>query len=122
MRAKEFITEQERDVSGEHYFPLPMPTAAIIPDASQNFYHMYRFGVAMSKAPDANVNMDDQTKIADKLAILPYSEADMEIVKRAGKSIGAAPKFISNKGTKEENGGNAISPVAKYVPTRRPSS
>lgn len=119
MRAKEFIVEQERDVSGEKYFPLPMPTAAIVPDASQNFYHMYRFGVAMSKAPDANVNMDDQTKIADKFAILPYTDEDMEIVKRAGKTIGAAPKFISNKGTKEEDGNNIVSPVAKFVPTKR---
>ena len=122
MRAKEFILEQHRDVSGEHYFPLPMPTAAIVPDASQNFYHMYRFGVAMSKAPDENINMNDQTNIADKLAILPYTDADMEIVKRAGKTIGASPKFISNKGTKEEDGGNATSPVAKYVPTRRKST
>jgi hypothetical protein len=119
MRAKEFIIEQERDVSGEHYFPLPMPTAAIVPDASQNFYHMYRFGVAMSKAPDANINMNNQTEIADKLAILPYTDADMEIVKKAGKSMGATPKFISNKGTKEEDGNNTVSPVAKFTPTRR---
>lgn len=121
MRAKEFIAEQLRDVSGEHYFPLPMPTAAIVPDASQNFYHMYRFGIAMSKAPDDSVNLNDQTKIADKLAILPYTEQDMDIVKAAAKTIGATPQFISNKGTKEEDGGNAVSPVAKYVPTKRSS-
>jgi hypothetical protein len=45
----------------------------------------------------------------------------MEIVKRAGKTIGATPKFISTKGTKEENGNYTVSPVAKFVPTRRPS-
>jgi hypothetical protein len=121
MRAREFITEQHRDVSGEHYYSLPMPTAAIVPDASQNFYHMYRFGIAMSKAPDANINLNDQTSIADKLAILPYTEEDMLIVDKAGKTMGATAKFISRKGTKEENGGNAVSPVAKYVPTKRPS-
>ena len=121
MRAKEFIVEQERDVSGENYFPLPNPTAAIVPDASQNFYHMYRFGIAMSKAPDENVNMDDQTNIADKLEIVPYAREEMEIVKKAGKTIGATPKFISTKGTKEEDGNNTISPVAKYVTTKRPS-
>ena len=119
MRAKEFSIEQERDVSGEKYFPLPNPTAAIVPDASTNFYHMYRFGVAMSKSPDNNVNMDDQTNIADKLEIVPYASEEMEIVKNAGKTIGAMPKMISNKGTKEEAGGNAVSPVAKYVPTKR---
>ena len=112
MRAKEFITEQERDVSGEDYFPLPKPTAVIVPDASQNFYHMYRFGVAMSKAPDINVNMNEHTAIADKLAIVPYSPEEMEIVNQAGKTIGAMPKMISNKGTKEESGNYTVSPVA----------
>jgi hypothetical protein len=121
MRAKEFITEQERDVSGEHYFPLPMPTAAIIPDASQNFYHMYRFGVAMSRAPEANHNLEKETELADKLAIVPYTKRDMEIVNAALKTMGGTVKFISNKGTKEEDGNNVISPVAKFVPTRRPS-
>ena len=119
MRAKEFINEQERDVSGEHYFPLPKPTAMIVPDASQNFYHMYRFGVAMSKAPDENINMDDQTNIADKLEIAPYSNEEIEIVKRAGKTIGATPKFISDKGTKEENGGNIVSPVVHNTGKRK---
>jgi hypothetical protein len=119
MRAKEFITEQERDVSGEDYFPLPMPTAAIVPGASQNFYHMYRFGIAMAKAPSETVNLEDETKVADKLAILPYTREDMEIINKAGKEMKAPAKFISNKGTKEENGGNIQSPVAKFKPTRR---
>ena len=56
-----------------------------------------------------------KTKIADKLAILPYTKEDMEIVKKAGKEMNAPPKFISNKGTKEENGGNIVSPVAKFT-------
>jgi len=121
MRAKEFITEQHRDVSGEHYFGLPMPTALVMPDASQNFYHMYRFGVAMSKAPEANVNLADQSSHADKLSIVPYTEEELSIVNKASKTLNAGePKFISRKGTKEEDGGNAVSPVAKYVPTRRP--
>ena len=120
MRAKEFITEQHRDVSGEHYFGLPLPTMVVMPDASQNFYHMYRFGVAMSKAPDANVNLTDQSSHADKLSIVPYTEEEMDIVNKASSTMGGGrPKFVSRKGTKEENGGNAVSPVAKFVPTRR---
>jgi hypothetical protein len=121
MRAKEFIVEQERDVSGEHYFGLPYPTMAVIPDASTNFYHMYRFGIAMSKAPDENVNLSKQTEMADKLAIVPYSKEDMDIVKRAGKTMHAGPKFVSHKGTKEEDGGNTTSPVAKFVPNKKSS-
>jgi hypothetical protein len=119
MRAKEFINEQGRDVSGENYFGLPLPTAVIIPNSSQNFYHMYRFGIAMSKAPDQNINIDDETSRADKLAIVPYSDGDMDIIKRAGKTMNAPPKYISNKGTKEENGGNTVSPVVHNTGKRK---
>jgi len=113
MRAKEFIVEQERDVSGEDYTSLPMPTASIIPNASQNFYHMYRFGLAMSRASDATHDLKTETDLADKLAIIPYSDRDMEIVDRGLKHMGGIAKPISNKGTKEEDGNNTISVIAK---------
>ena len=121
MRAKEFISEQHRHVSGEHYFGLPLPTTLVMPDASENFYHMYRFGLAMSKDPNAKVDLKDQAKHADSLAIIPYTEEELAIVQKASKAVGAgAPHFISRKGKKEEDGGHSTSPVAKFVPTRRP--
>ena len=113
MRAKEFIAEQRIALSQEVARAVP-GTYAIAGLPNSDFYKQYRFGVAMSKAPDANINLTDQTNVADKLAILPYTEADLDIVKKAGKTMKAAPKFISTKGTKEENGGNITSPVAKF--------
>ena len=111
MRAKEFITEQERDVSGEHYFPLPMPTAAIVPDASQNFYHMYRFGMAM-----ANPDMPRAGAMSGDPLITAYTDADMQKVKDAAKSVGAgAITHLSDGNSNELDGGNKVSPVRKQT-------
>jgi hypothetical protein len=118
MRAKEFIAEQHREVSGEHYFPLPLPSTEVIP-AADRYYHMYRFGVAMSRAPDEDDTMNPTTLVANQLTLAPYSKEEQAIIDRAKKLMGYSSKSISNKGTKEEDGGNATSPVAKYVPTRR---
>jgi hypothetical protein len=119
MRAKEFIAEQHRDVSGEHYFPLPMPSTQVVPKADK-YYHMYRFGVAMARAPDENETMHPTTPVANQLTLSPYSEEEQAIIDKASSLMGYPTKFISHKGTHEENGGNAVSPVAKFVPTRRP--
>ena len=121
MRAKEFITEQHREVSGEHYFPMPLPSTQVVP-AADRYYHMYRFGVAMSRAPDENDTMKPMTPVANHLTLAPYSSEEQAIIDKASKLMGYPTQQISNKGTKEEDGGNAISPVAKYVPTKRGSS
>ena len=121
MRAKEFISEQHREVSGENYYQLPLPSTQVIP-AADRYYHMYRFGVAMSRAPDQNNTMEPITPVANQLTLAPYSKEEQAIIDKASKLMGYSSHHISNKGTKEENGGNATSPVAKYVPTRRSST
>ena len=121
MRAKEFISEQHREVSGENYYQLPLPSTQVIP-AADRYYHMYRFGVAMSRAPDQNDTMETITPVANQLTLVPYSKEEQAIIDKASKLMGYSSHHISNKGTKEENGGNATSPVAKYVPTRRSST
>jgi hypothetical protein len=121
MRAKEFIAEQNREVSGENYHQTPLPSTQVIPDANI-YYNMYRFGVAMSRAPDENKTMEPVTSVANQLTLAPYSKEEQAIIDKASKLMGYSSKFISNKGTKEEDGGHATSPVAKYVPTRRSST
>ena len=121
MRAKEFITEQHREVSGEHYFPMPLPSTQVVP-AADRYYHMYRFGVAMSRAPDENDTMEPLGDIANHLTLAPYSKEEQVIIDKAKNLMGYASEVVSNKGTKEEDGNNVISPVAKFVPTRRPST
>jgi hypothetical protein len=120
MRAKEFITEQEREVSGEGYHQLPLPSIQVIP-AADRYYYMYRFGVAMSRAPDVNNTMNPLGDIMNQLTLAPYSKEEQVIIDKAKKLMGYDSKVVSSKGTKEEDGHNAVSPVAKFVPTRRPS-
>ena len=120
MRAKEFILEQHRDVSGEEYHQLPLPSIQVVP-AADRYYHMYRFGVAMARAPDENNTMEPLGDIANQLTLAPYSKEEQAIINKAKNLMGYDSKVVSNKGTKEEEGGNATSPVAKYVPTKRSS-
>ena len=121
MRAKEFIIEQEREVSGEDYHQLPLPSIQVIPDADR-YYRMYRFGVAMARAPEVNTTLEPLGDIMNQLTIAPYSKEEQVIIDKAKNLMGYDSKVISNKGTKEEDGHNAVSPVAKFTPTRRPST
>jgi hypothetical protein len=110
MRAKEFIAEQERDVSGEHYHGLPFPSAQTITGADRT-YKMYRHGVAMARAPEQNKTMVPSGPIANNYWLVPYSEEEQDIINKANNIMGFTSKFISNKGKKEEDGGHAISPL-----------
>ena len=130
MRAKEFVSEQiaaehEQDRAGEHldYEQRAMAGAYAIPDASLNFYQMYRYGIMMARAPDPQPDAyDEQTNLGDKLIVMPYSEGGVETMLAASKATGMAAKSISPYTHKDENPAvNRVSPVAKFVPTRRSS-
>jgi hypothetical protein len=131
MRANEFIFEQteaehEQGRAGEHkdYEARAMAGAYVIPDASANFYQMYRYGIMMARAPDPQPDaFDDQTSLGDKMIVMPYSEGGVETMMAASKATGMAAKSISPYTHKDENEAvNRVSPVAKFKPTKRPSS
>jgi hypothetical protein len=120
MRAREFISEQiaaehEQGRSGEHkdYEQRSMAGAYIIPDASANYYQMYRYGIMMARAPDPQPDAyDDQTALGDKLIVMPYSEGGVETMLAASKATGKAAKNISPYTLKDENEAvNRVSPV-----------
>jgi len=131
MRAREFISEQTETEhaqlrAGEHadYEARAMAGAYTIPDASYNFYQMYRYGIMLARAPDPQPDAyDDQTNLGDKLIIMPYSDGGIETMLAASKATGMAAKSISPyKNTDENPEVNRVSPTAKFVPTKRPSS
>jgi len=131
MRAREFISEQTETEhaqlrAGEHtdYEARAMAGAYTIPDASANFYQMYRYGIMMARAPDPQPDaFDDQTSLGDKMIVMPYDEGSVETMLAASKATGMPPKSISPYTNKDENEAvNRVSPVAKFVPTKRPSS
>ena len=128
MRAKEFLSEQEdyeKDFAADHkdWEAREIPGAFIIPDASQNFYRMYRYGILMARSPEPQPDAyDDQTALGDKLIIAPYSEGDIAAMQGASKASGhAASKAHSYTNTREHPDVNQVSPVAKFTPTRRPN-
>jgi hypothetical protein len=128
MRAREFISEQteaehQQARAAEHgdYEQRAMAGAYIIPDASLNYYQMYRYGIMMARAPDPQPDaFDDQTSLGDKMIVMPYSDGGVETMLAASKATGKAAVSISKYKQSEENPEvNRVSPVAKFKPTRR---
>jgi hypothetical protein len=117
MRAKEFIREQhELEFAADHkdWEPREVAGAYIIPDASNNFYNMYRYGILMARSPEPQPDAyDDQTAIGDKLIIAPYgADIELEIVKGASKASGhGAKKAHRYTSTAEHPDVNQVSPV-----------
>jgi hypothetical protein len=130
MRASEFISEQtelyDREYAADHkhWEPREIPGAYTIPDASENFYKMYRYGILMARSPEPQPDAyDDQTEMGDKLIIVPYDqESGNAIIAGASAASGhAAVKSHSYTNKAEGKFVNPVSPVAKFVPTKRPS-
>ncbi len=80
-------------------------------DDIDQYYDMYRFGIAMAGSPDNPGYSKGPAK--DVPAVWMYTDADEEIVNRAEKNQGIKGKTIVQKGPSEENKSiNIVSPVA----------
>jgi hypothetical protein len=124
MRAQEFMRKNlaEGDVpyAGKgaeelnHVHVQALKNAMSIPNISMNKangspYMQYRFGMAM-----ANPDMPRAGAMSGDPLITAYTDADMQKVKDAAKSIGAgAITHLSDGVSNEADGGNTTSPVAK---------
>jgi len=124
MRAQEFMRKQlaEGDVpyAGKgaeelhHVHIQALKNAMSIPNISMNKangspYMQYRFGMAM-----ANPDMPRAGAMSGDPLITAYTDAEMQKVKDAAKSVGAgAITHISDGVSNEADGGNTASPVAK---------
>lgn len=110
MKIREILTEKSEK-------KLPKNSRRSAPHAKQfqdidQYYGMYRFGVAMAKAPDGDTPKEGPAK--DVPAVWMYSKGEEEIVNRAAKNQGISGKTIVAKGPSEElKSTNTTSPVAK---------
>lgn len=108
MRAKEFVTEAEKKLS------KTLKNAGSYAkqyDSIDQYYGMYRLGIAMAGSPDNPGYSEGPAK--DIPAVWMYSPAEEEIVNRAEKNQGIKGKTIVSKGPSEENKTiNVVSPVA----------
>ena len=81
------------------------------------YYGMYRFGIAMAGAPDKPIAKEGPAK--DVPAVWMYSKGEEDIVNQAQKNQGIKGKTIVGKGPSQElKTVNKTSPVAKPKPNK----
>ena len=127
MRAREFVSEAKfgsaADVpANSNKLPKSQKSAMkgiiSMPDISQNKqggspYTQWRFGIAMAGAPDHQT--DPAGAFAGDPILATYSDADLEIVNAAAKSVGAGKvsKVTDNRST-EADWVQKTSPVTSF--------
>lgn len=127
MRASEFIAEAKygsaEDVPADGGKLDPGQSSAIkgaisMPDISQNKqggspYAQWRFGIAMAGSPDYPTPPAGATAGDPMLAT--YTDADLEIINKAAKMIGAGEvKKITDNRSTEADTVNKSSPVKPF--------
>lgn len=109
MKINEIITEDKEK-------KLPKSTREAAPHAQQfqgidQYYGMYRFGIAMAGEPETSTPKEGPAK--DVPTVWMYTQAEEEIVNKAAKNQGIKGTTIVAKGPSSElKSINKISPVA----------
>lgn len=110
MRLRELLNEKHDKKLGKN-IRQSHPHAKQYDDIDQ-YYGLYRFGIAMAGAPDESINKAGPAK--DIPAVWLYSKGEEEIVNKAEKNQGIKGKNVVQKGKSDElKGINTVSPVAK---------
>lgn len=120
MRAWEFLTEGDTPADGKK-FPVnqmdAIKGAISMPDISINKangspYLQWRFGIAMAGAPDYPT--PPVGPMAGDPLLSTYTDAELEIINVAAKSVGAGRiKKLSDNRSTEMSNTNVKSPIAQ---------
>ena len=95
-----------------------------LPDLSMNksngnFYQQMRFFLAMAGAPDYPT--PPSGAMAGDPSIMPYSSADMEIIKSAIDMVGGGRMLdMTDNKSREREDTNIVSPVANWMHSDKP--
>jgi hypothetical protein len=126
MRAWEFLTESDKPANPKAFGDGQMDAikgAISMPDLSINKsngspYLAWRFGIAMAGAPDYPT--PPVGPMAGDPLLSTYTDAELEIINAAAKSVGAGQvKKLSDNRSTELSNTNVTSPVAKRAPDLR---
>jgi hypothetical protein len=115
MRANEFINESE--VHDWHLDAIPGLRSLEM----NQFYELYRFGLAMASHGGDNGNADKEGPFPATPATASYSDGDEKIIKAALKTVGKKAKNMSTKSSDEPPDTNHQSIVATRKPLPRRS-
>lgn len=114
MRASEFINESE--VHGWNLNAIPGLKSL----GMNQFYDLYRFGLAMASAGrDGKNNADKEGPFPATPAAVSYTDGDEKIIKSALKIVGKKATEMSSKTSDEPSDTNAKSIVATRKPLPR---
>jgi hypothetical protein len=115
MRASEFINESE--VHGWNLNAIPSLKSL---DMNQ-FYELYRFGLAMASHGGDNHNADKEGPFPATPATASYSDGDEKIINAALKTVGKKANQMSTKSSDEPSDTNTKSIVGIRKPLPRRS-
>ena len=118
MRAWEFLTESDKPADGKKFAdsqmdaikgPISMPDLSIN-KSNGSPYLQWRFGIAMAGAPDYPT--PPAGPMAGDPLLSTYTDAELEIINYAAKSVGAGrvKKLADNRSTESDNT-NTVSPI-----------
>jgi hypothetical protein len=98
-----------------------LPHAAIIPDLPNNdSYRQYRYVVALASAKakeNGEVDFDPNSTWNEALAVIAYTDAELEIIELANKMMGVSSEMISKSPSIEPDDTHIASPVMKFSMT-----
>lgn len=116
MRAKEFIREQADDDGAIIGVKNSLRNLKAYPGMPANdAYQIYRFGLALA----THGNAPAQGPTSQDAVIAAYSPEEDAIVSAAEKTTGKHGKSMASPGSMEQSDVNTVSPVAKFVPTKK---
>jgi len=107
MRAKEFIAEDRNNLSPTAKSALSR--MVVMPDMDM-FYEYYRFMTMTAGEPEEKI--PPTGKLRDNPVALPYTDAEMTMIKNAASRMGRKVSEITDSG-RELDGTNTTSPVSK---------
>ena len=121
MRAREFMNENMTEpFARDQLRPdtrAALPSMAKFPTVDNSSpYNGWRFGIAMAGAPNHGMAASGPT--GQKMVVVPYTDAEDEIISAAAKSIGVKSASMNTKGSSELADTGTTSPVAKRKPNR----
>jgi hypothetical protein len=108
MRAREFLPEAAQGFSDRKSSTM-VRTLAFPDMPSSNPYKAYRFAMAM-----ANHDLKNEAGPADEFAVISaYTEGEEEIIRAAMSQTGERAVEVADRGSREPDSTNKVSPVAK---------
>lgn len=116
MRAKEFINENT------NVFDITVPS---IPGASyianlERPYDLYRFGIDLAVANSEKTRETEINPAGTSSVMLAFTDAENDIIEKTAKKQNLKQIKTNNGKSAEHSDVYTKSPVAKFVPTKRP--